>query len=70
LPGQYFDRETNTHYNYYRDYDPSQGRHIESDPIGLKGGVNSYTYVFGNPTQNIDPYGLLNAGPVIVAAWF
>lgn len=30
------------HYSYYRDYDPQTGRYIESDPIGLEGGVNTY----------------------------
>jgi RHS repeat-associated protein len=36
LPDQYFDQETNTHYNYFRDYDPAIGRYIQSDPIGSK----------------------------------
>jgi RHS repeat-associated protein len=38
LPGQYFDKETNLHYNYNREYDPSTGRYVESDLIGLRGG--------------------------------
>ncbi|HZP93722.1 MAG TPA: RHS repeat-associated core domain-containing protein [Burkholderiales bacterium] len=56
-PGQYFDAETNQHYNYYRDYSPDIGRYIESDPIGLAGGIN--TYVYGDdPLTEIDPLGL------------
>ncbi len=34
LPGQYLDKETNLHYNHYRDYDPLTGGYIQSDPIG------------------------------------
>lgn len=58
LPGQYFDRETKLHYNYFRDYDPSVGRYVESDPIGLRGGINTYAYVGNNPSTKSDRLGL------------
>jgi RHS repeat-associated protein len=58
LPGQVYDKETNLHYNYYRDYDPVLGRYVTSDPIGLSGGDNPYTYVGSDPLNNIDPLGL------------
>ncbi len=61
FPGQYEDNETGIFYNYFRDYDTQIGRYIESDPIGLDGGINSYAYVQSTPTQFFDEYGLAGA---------
>jgi RHS repeat-associated protein len=58
FPGQFVDAETAPHYNYYRDYDPATGRYVQSDPIGLNGGANTYSYAISNPLTAIDPAGL------------
>ena len=58
FPGQYFDVETSINYNYFRDYDPAAGRYVESDPIGIRGGLNSFSYADANPASSADAFGL------------
>lgn len=65
FPGQVFDKETNTNYNYFRDYNPELGRYIQSDPIGLRGGVNTFTYVNGKPLSYVDPTGEMGLAQVL-----
>jgi RHS repeat-associated protein len=57
LPGQYYDKETNQHDNWMRTYDPGSGRYGQSDPIGLLGGLGTYTYVGSRPLNASDPTG-------------
>jgi RHS repeat-associated protein len=57
FPGQYYMAETGLNYNWNRDYDSATGKYIQSDPIGLRSGVNSYVYADGNPIIYRDPTG-------------
>src|SRR5271154_5080774 len=58
FPGQYYLPETGIYYNYFRDYDPQTGRYLESDPIGLGSGVNTYAYGENNAVMVADQFGL------------
>jgi len=57
--GQYADKESNLAQNWMRDYDPYIGRYVESDPIGIRGGLNTYAYVDAKPLSYVDPSGLV-----------
>ncbi|CAN7320845.1 DUF4157 domain-containing protein [Acidovorax sp. LjRoot118] len=57
-PGQYYDKESNLHYNYFRSYSAERGRYTQADPIGLEGGFNRFGYVEGNSLNNFDYWGL------------
>lgn len=58
FPGQYFDAETGLSYNLNRDYESATGRYIESDPIGIDGGINTYGYAIESPLVYSDRWGL------------
>ena len=59
FPGQFYDKESALHYNYWRDsYNPKTGRYFQSDPIGLAGGINTYAYALDNPAKWTDSLGL------------
>jgi RHS repeat-associated protein len=58
FPGQIYDSETRLHNNGFRDYSPTLGRYVQSDPLGLEGGINTYAYAKNNPLSAIDQLGL------------
>jgi RHS repeat-associated protein len=60
FPGQQFDAVAGLNYNYFRDYDPAVGSYVQSDPIGIRGGLNTYAYVGSNPVRAADPFGLFS----------
>ena len=57
------------HYNYFRDYDAEIGRYLESDPIGLNGGMSTFGYVGGNPLRFVDPNGLEIVGSWVIKGY-
>jgi RHS repeat-associated protein len=57
FPGQWFQAESGLHQNWMRDYDPTTGRYIQADPLGLVDGASVYGYAGQNPGRYVDPRG-------------
>ena len=66
FPGQYFLIEDGLHYNWYRHYDPTLGRYLQADLLGLINGASIYTYAASSPVLYVDPDGRVI--PVLLAA--
>jgi RHS repeat-associated protein len=62
FPGQWFQRESGLAYNWHRHYDPSAGRYLQPDPLGLAAGISRWAYVANSPLMNVDPTGLAFVG--------
>ena len=69
--GQFYDEITGLHQNMHRDYDPMSGRYLQSDPIGIAGGLNTYMYAGNNPSTYSDPTGefIIPVGTAAAAAY-
>ncbi len=67
-----WDMETNLQFSRARYYDPSSGRFISEDPVGLGpflDSVNLYAYVKNNTLNYIDPLGLYKLKPGVPKPW-
>ena len=65
FPGQWFHAESGLHQNWMRDYDPTTGRYLQADPLGLVPGPSLYGYAMQSPMMYADPDG---EHPVLIAA--
>jgi len=57
FPGQWFNSESALYQNWMRDYDPTLGRYIQADPLGLVDGASVYGYALQSPNRYVDPRG-------------
>ncbi len=57
--GRQFDKESGLYHYRARAYSPSIGRFMQQDPAGMVDGANMYAYVGNNPTNMVDPSGML-----------
>ena len=57
FPGQWFQLESGLHQNWMRDYDPTTGRYMQADPLGLVDGASVYNYAQQNPMRYTDARG-------------
>ena len=67
FPGQWFQAETGLHQNWHRDYDPTTGRYLQADPLGLVDGPSVYGYARQSPMRYVDPEGRASALAIIAA---
>ncbi|SFI65780.1 RHS repeat-associated core domain-containing protein [Jannaschia pohangensis] len=66
FPGQWFQSESGLHQNWMRDYDPTTGRYMQADPLGLINGASVYAYALSSPMVHTDPTGEIV--PAVIAA--
>ena len=57
FPGQWFQLESGLHYNWHRHFDPTTGRYIQPDPLGMPDGPSRWAYVNNSPLMYVDPTG-------------
>lgn len=70
FPGQWFQSESGLHQNWMRDYDPTTGRYLQGDPLGLVDGASVYGYALQNPGKFVDPRGEYVWVPFVIAAGY
>jgi RHS repeat-associated protein len=56
--GREYDAETGLYYVRARYYDPTVGRFLSEDPLGVSAGINPYTFADGDPVNFSDPSGM------------